>query len=445
MPGQVDGTIQGLVWHDLNADRDFDEGEPPLADAEVSLASRGGEPVGSQQTGEDGRYRFTHLENGDYRLRAIPPAGYIFLDPSASGLVVQIQAGITVTMNYAALLVATLTPTPTAGPPTATPTITPTPTATPLFDTGHMQVASCGGRYRGDTREATARVARYSCRPWWDESGPEGLFILESPVTQTITATLGYDALLVDLDIFILADLDPEQCLAVGNTYAIAEGAPPGTLYLVVDGYEGDAGEYTLEVSCPLGPQATVTPTATATPTATVPPTSTTTATATGTPTATVTPTPPTYWLFMPEGFRVHPEPTPTPTSTATFTGTPTESPTATVTPTPTPGIGKARIEGWVFVDDNGNGTREPWLGESQGITGVTLILSQNSMALTTFVTDGSGWYGFWELEAGIYIVTETQPEGYVNTTPDDLVTQVWPGQRSINNDFGEQPSPNSN
>ncbi len=440
VPRSGNGMLTGLVWNDLNENQVPEAGEPPLAGAVVTLRTQNGQLVGSQMTAEDGLYRLDNLPAGTYRLQATPPAGYVFI--SLSDLFIPIGEQETVTVNFAARLIATMTPTPTRGTPSPTPTITPTPSATPLLEPARARPASCGGSYRGDTRTARALVSRYSCKPWWNESGPEDLYVIYSAAIQPITLNLTYSAQQGDLDVFILDGPYADRCLAGGDTFAVVENAPAGDLYIVVDGYEGAAGAYNLDITCPLGPQATATPTPTPSATPSPFPTPTQTPTRTRTPTVTPTPTPRSYYL--PSLLRVYPMPTPTPTRTPTRTPTATLTPTPTIavsptrTPTPTPGVGLARIEGFVFEDLNENGRYEPWLKEPV-ISGVTITLSTEAGSVIGSTVTSGGWYGFRNLQEGTYTVTETQPEGYISTTPDQITLHVWPGQRSIDNNFGER------
>lgn len=92
-----------------------------------------------------------------------------------------------------------------------------------------------------------------------------------------------------------------------------------------------------------------------------------------------------------------------------------------------------AQIEGYVYEDANGNRTRDA--GET-GLAGVLLTLSGGRTAHTA----ASGWYGFTDLPPGTYIVTETQPAGYVSTTADEREATVAVGQVSAGHNFGEQP-----
>jgi uncharacterized protein (DUF2141 family) len=90
-------------------------------------------------------------------------------------------------------------------------------------------------------------------------------------------------------------------------------------------------------------------------------------------------------------------------------------------------------VSGSVFVDGDGNGTRDA--GES-GIGGVTLrLLGATGQRSTTTAGDGS--YRFTAVVAGAYQVEETDPLGYVSTTPNSRSISVATGG-SANADFGD-------
>ena len=93
--------------------------------------------------------------------------------------------------------------------------------------------------------------------------------------------------------------------------------------------------------------------------------------------------------------------------------------------------IPPAQIEGHVFEDRNSNRHRDR---DEVGIEGVWLTL--NTGARTH--TDRNGWYGFYGLAARTYVVTESQPDGYISTMPDQLTITVAPAEISLGHDFGE-------
>ena len=158
--------------------------------------------------------------------------------------------------------------------PTVTPTPSPSPTATPvpLIDIGSAQPIACGQTVTGTSQGAINHVNSYGCVSWWPETGPEKVYRL------TLDAATRVDAILAsttaDLDLFLLTNASPTSCVAYGDTGLTASTIGPGTVYLVVDGFNGAAGSYQLTVWCPLNPTPgpTRTPTVTPTPGATVRP-----------------------------------------------------------------------------------------------------------------------------------------------------------------------------
>jgi hypothetical protein len=111
--------------------------------------------------------------------------------------------------------------------------------------------ASCGGSYQGDTTGAPSNVAYYNCAYPWKESGPEEVYVLTTETSGDLVAVL--DDVSADLDVFILSTCDDMSCLAYGDNVAEYRNAPPDTYYIVVDGYMGASGSYTLKVACAQG------------------------------------------------------------------------------------------------------------------------------------------------------------------------------------------------
>ncbi len=88
-------------------------------------------------------------------------------------------------------------------------------------------------------------------------------------------------------------------------------------------------------------------------------------------------------------------------------------------------GIGT--IAGTVFSDENGNEEQD---GEEQGIPDVTVTLLQGGSTISTTTTASDGSYAFDARLLGDYTVQETNPDGYVSTTDDDVdVSLTVPGQ----------------
>ncbi len=188
-------------------------------------------------------------------------------------------------------------------------------------------------------------------------------------------------------------------------------------------------------------PTVTDTPTGTPTDTPTLTPTATDTPTETPTFTPTVTDSPTDTPTFTPTATDT---PTDTPTYTPTATDTPTDTPTLTPTPTDTPtstptytptAEERGSIAGTVFLDANTNTGRDP--GEP-GLAGVTVYIydSTGAVLVASTVTDAMGHYSFVDLAAGDYRVVETDPTGYISTTPNMTPTTVVAGATTV--DFGD-------
>lgn len=141
--------------------------------------------------------------------------------------------------------------------------------------------------------------------------------------------------------------------------------------------------------------------------------------TPTVTPTATRTPTP-------------TPTLTPTPTVTPTATRTPTRTPTPTITPTATPSVGS--IQGVVFEDTNQNWTRDA--GE-QTLAGAVITLRRGASDVGQVTTGVNGAFAFTALVPAQYQLIETDPAGYISTSPNSWLLVVQAGS-TINQDFGD-------
>jgi peptidyl-prolyl cis-trans isomerase A (cyclophilin A) len=69
-------SISGFIWDDTDADGVIDEGESPIANLAVQLF-QGDTLLGPETTHDDGRYSFSNLEAGDYRIQPGTPDGKI--------------------------------------------------------------------------------------------------------------------------------------------------------------------------------------------------------------------------------------------------------------------------------------------------------------------------------------------------------------------------------
>src|SRR6266545_467947 len=93
-------------------------------------------------------------------------------------------------------------------------------------------------------------------------------------------------------------------------------------------------------------------------------------------------------------------------------------------------------VSGSVFKDLNGNGTQDT--GES-GLGGVTIqLLDSNGTVIATTTTAGDGSYIFTGVTPGSYTVRETDPTGYVSTTPNTVPVTIGTGGAASAN-FGDQ------
>ncbi len=140
-----------------------------------------------------------------------------------------------------------------------------------------------------------------------------------------------------------------------------------------------------------------------------------------------------------------------------------TLSNTATVTPlvgthvsaTNTDNIAVSSLSGYVYVDANNNGTKDP--GEPP-IIGVPVVLTGTTTGGTSVnlsqVTDSNGFYNFANLAAGNYTITEVQPANFIDgkdevgsqnsgtitqTTTTNTIGNITlaAGVTGINNNFG--------
>jgi len=106
---------------------------------------------------------------------------------------------------------------------------------------------TCGQTFSGTTVGGASNVTTYNCQTW-SETGPEKVHKVTTTATGNITATLS--GMSADLDVFILSSCSENACVASGDNAATYSSAPAGTYYIVVDGYQGASGAYTLNVTC---------------------------------------------------------------------------------------------------------------------------------------------------------------------------------------------------
>ncbi|MEM7395715.1 MAG: SdrD B-like domain-containing protein, partial [Verrucomicrobiota bacterium] len=76
-------------------------------------------------------------------------------------------------------------------------------------------------------------------------------------------------------------------------------------------------------------------------------------------------------------------------------------------------------LNGVVYLDINGDGVADP--EDTNGIAGVTIVLSlTNGTPIATNLTDASGGYSFSNVPSGRYLLTETDPAGFISTEDAD-------------------------
>jgi hypothetical protein len=122
---------------------------------------------------------------------------------------------------------------------------------------------------------------------------------------------------------------------------------------------------------------------------------------------------------------------------TPTLEITATVVPTATVAPLTTPTPSANAIRGVVFLDANRDGVRDT--DNEPGIANVRVTLyTQNRTEVARTTTNLRGEYEFADLAPGIYIVVQTDPPGFVSSTP-NVLTVILRGNRPVQNvSFGD-------
>ncbi len=124
----------------------------------------------------------------------------------------------------------------------------------PALDCSEAVMLTCGSDYSGDTTTADNDVNWYPDCTLFTESGPE---VVHTLVTTEALSELAFEMTPetgVDLDMFLLDGCSEFSCVdysaSVGSESIVIEHAPAGAYFIVVDGYDGDAGTYDLTVTC---------------------------------------------------------------------------------------------------------------------------------------------------------------------------------------------------
>jgi Kelch motif len=111
---------------------------------------------------------------------------------------------------------------------------------------------TCDSTTNGETFGSSNYFDFYSCNPTRDETGGDALFAIDLVADTFLVATVTPDDPGDDLDAYILNGCDSLTCESFGDETAVA-AVEPGTYYIAVDGFEGDSGEFSLDVLCCTG------------------------------------------------------------------------------------------------------------------------------------------------------------------------------------------------
>lgn len=116
------------------------------------------------------------------------------------------------------------------------------------FNCNNAVALSNGVPYNSSNSGGGNNVSVYSCTNWL-ETGPEKVhsyYHTGGPISVNLVQTSG-----ADVDAFLLGSCSTTNCLKEidNGLFTTPNSQPPGTYYVVVDGYQGAVGNYTLTVS----------------------------------------------------------------------------------------------------------------------------------------------------------------------------------------------------
>jgi len=100
---------------------------------------------------------------------------------------------------------------------------------------------------------STDVIEEYPCANWVYD-GPEYTYVFVAPVSKSITVVLTEETAETDLLVLQASDelvCDPDLCVATGFSEVSFDAVAGTTYYLVVDGWAGAEGSYTITVDCP--------------------------------------------------------------------------------------------------------------------------------------------------------------------------------------------------
>ncbi|MDM8517097.1 SdrD B-like domain-containing protein, partial [Desulfobacterales bacterium HSG16] len=384
------GSVDGIVFNDMNGDGVQDADEPGLSGVVIELLDSDNEVIMSTVASIDGSYTFPNVVEGDYTVRETDPASYISITDNL--VTVSVNAGITSTVDF-----------------------------------GDQQTGTIDGTVFDDINGNGTQDA--------GESGISGVVIelLDSDgnvVMDTTTSGVGtYTFSDIIKGVYTIHETDPSGFTSTtGNIVPVTisggsadivdfgdqqTGTISGTVFNDINGNGvQDAGEVgiggvTVQLEDVYGDMKTV-----------------------------VTDDNGSYiFTGILEGiYTVHE------TDPSGYISTTANSASVIITEgsAATASFGDQQtgtISGIVFDDINGNGVQDA--GES-GIGGVTVELTGDNGDVRTIVTSGNGSYVFTEVLEGNYTVREIDPSGFTSTTANSASVTVEGNGAGIAN-FGDQ------
>jgi len=109
----------------------------------------------------------------------------------------------------------------------------------------------CGDSFGGNTSGGLNNISVYTGCGNWEEQGPEDMYYFRATESMQLEAVLTNIEEGQDLDIFILeGGCTAAHCKEQGDSLGWS-GVEPGIIYyILVDGYSGNQGSYTLTLTC---------------------------------------------------------------------------------------------------------------------------------------------------------------------------------------------------
>jgi uncharacterized repeat protein (TIGR01451 family) len=99
------GTVSGVTFNDINANRERDAGEPAIPNVMVMLMSVEAQPTAVQAaitttSDANGNYAFADVPEGNYALNAVTPAGFVNTTPLPQNAAVQVNTNTVVDLGF---------------------------------------------------------------------------------------------------------------------------------------------------------------------------------------------------------------------------------------------------------------------------------------------------------------------------------------------------------